>query len=101
MEGGLPAGTRRATRLNMKKIAECRERSQSAWLHFPHVELVFLLFAFEGAVAAQVAAVRENSSPAVFFLALSTLVSLFSVLPSSVPASQARSSFLEHRTQPR
>lgn len=75
-EGGLPVATRRGTRLNMKKIAECRERSQSAWLHFPHVELVFLLFAFEGAVAAQVVAVRESASPLVVVLALSTLVSL-------------------------
>ena len=61
---------------NMNKITECRERSQSAWLHFPHVELVFLLFAFEGAVAAQVAAIRESSSPVVFILAMSCLVSL-------------------------
>lgn len=76
-EGGIPARTRRATRLNMKKIAECREKSRSAWLHFPHVELVFLLFAFEGAVAAQVAAVRESSSPVIFILAISCLVSLF------------------------
>lgn len=75
MEGGVPVNTRRGNWLNMKKIAECREKSQSAWLHFPHVELVFLLFTFEGAVAAQVAAVRENSSPLVFFLAMSTLVS--------------------------
>eukprot|EP00752_Nemacystus_decipiens_P018572 g16651.t1 len=63
----------------MNKIAECRERSQSAWLHFPHVELVFLLFAFEGAVAAQVAAVRENASPLVFILAMLALI-LYPVL---------------------
>ncbi len=75
VEGGVPARTRRDNRLNMKKIAECREKSQSAWLHFPHVELVFLLFAFEGAVAAQVAALRENFSPVVFILAMSSLVS--------------------------
>lgn len=31
-----------------------RQRSSSMWLHFPHVELLFLLFAYEGAVAAQV-----------------------------------------------
>eukprot|EP00903_Cladosiphon_okamuranus_P009469 g9024.t1 len=78
-ERGQPAATRKATRLNMRKIAECRERSQSAWLHFPHVELVFLLFAFEGAVSAQVAAVRENPSALVFILAISTFV-LYPVL---------------------
>lgn len=61
--------------LNMNKVAECREKSQSAWLHFPHVELVFLFFAFEGAVASQVSAIRENDSPAVFSLAMASLVS--------------------------
>lgn len=73
-EGGEPGARRRSTRLNMKKIAECREKSQSAWLHFPHVELVFLLFAFEGAVASQVSALRENDSSGVFFLAMASLV---------------------------
>eukprot|EP00903_Cladosiphon_okamuranus_P005921 g5852.t1 len=79
VEGGEPAGTRRRNRLNMDKIAECREKSKSAWLHFPHIELIFLLFAFEGTVAAQVAAIREHASPAVFILAMSTLV-LYPVL---------------------
>ncbi|CAM9210583.1 unnamed protein product, partial [Scytosiphon promiscuus] len=78
-EGGGTAVTRRRTRMNMKKIAECRERSQSAWLHFPHVELVFLLFAFEGALASQVSAVRENASPLVISLAAGSLL-LFPVL---------------------
>lgn len=40
-------------------VAECRAMSGSAWLYFPHLELLFLLFAFEGVVAAQVAAVRN------------------------------------------
>lgn len=60
----------------MKKIVECRERSQSVWLHFPHVELVFLLFAFEGSVASEVSAVRENASPVVLSMAIASLVSL-------------------------
>lgn len=102
-EAGLPVATRKATWLNMKKIAECRERSQSAWLHFPHVELVFLLFAFEGAVAAQVAAVREASSPLVFTLAIATLVSLLGGFADMYCCwrSNARSSRLIFRTQSR
>lgn len=74
-----PTVSRRNKRLNMNKIAECREKSQSAWLHFPHVELVFLLFTFEGAVVAQVSAIRENDSPVVLFLAIAALVSSFSI----------------------
>ena len=75
-EGGKPRSSRRrSSALNMNKVAECREKSQSAWLHFPHVELVFLFFAFEGAVASQVSAIRENASPAVFSLAMASLVS--------------------------
>lgn len=73
--GQAPVISRQRNPFNMDKIVHCREKSQSAWLHFPHVELVFLLFAFEGAVAAQVAAVRENVSLVVFILAMSCLVS--------------------------
>eukprot|EP00903_Cladosiphon_okamuranus_P017681 g16281.t1 len=65
--------------MNVKKVVECREKSQSAWLHFPHVELVFLLFAFEGAVAAQVSALVGDTSPGVFALALTCLI-LYPVL---------------------
>ena len=93
----MPVATRRRTRLNMNKIAECRERSQSAWLHFPHVELVFLLFAFEGAVAAQVAAVRENASPVVFVLAIAALVRLLGGVAGSVlPPAFERAKFGVH-----
>ena len=41
-------------------IVECRDMSASAWLHFPSVELVFLFFAFEGFIAAQVSGVRQT-----------------------------------------
>ncbi|CAN0101373.1 unnamed protein product, partial [Scytosiphon promiscuus] len=78
-----PAVSRRDRRLNMKKIAECREKSQSAWLHFPHVELVFLIFAFEGAVVAQVSAIRENDSLVVLCLAIASLL-LFPVLMTAM-----------------
>lgn len=41
-------------------ITDCRDMSSSAWLHFPHVELLFLLFAFEGFIAAQVYGAHES-----------------------------------------
>ncbi|CAN0278175.1 unnamed protein product [Ascophyllum nodosum] len=41
-------------------IVKCRDRSPSLWLHFPHVELGFLIFAFEGFIAAQVFGVRQT-----------------------------------------
>ncbi len=56
-------------------VAECREHSTSAWLHFPHVELVVLFFAFEGAVASQVSALREGGCPSVMITATAALVS--------------------------
>lgn len=46
------------------------------WLHFPHLELLFLFWAFEGAVAAQVSALKNAECPWVFWLALAALVSL-------------------------
>lgn len=60
-------------RLNL--ISECRDHLNSKWLHFPHVELVFLFFAFEGAVAAQVSALRGTTCPWVIFTAVAALVS--------------------------
>lgn len=60
---------------SVNPIEHCRDKSRSAWLHFPHVELVFLFFAFEGAVASQVEAIQEATCPAVFFTALFSLVS--------------------------
>ncbi|CAB1104148.1 unnamed protein product [Ectocarpus sp. CCAP 1310/34] len=55
------------------QVSECRELSQSAWLHYPHLELVFLFFAFEGAVTSQVSALRSTSSSTVFYAAVATL----------------------------
>eukprot|EP00903_Cladosiphon_okamuranus_P017880 g16453.t1 len=60
-------------------ILACRRRSRSMWLHFPHVELLFLFWAFEGAVAAQVSALNKAECPRVFWLALAALL-LFPVL---------------------
>lgn len=56
-------------------VLECRGRSQAAWLHFPHIELLFLFFAFDGAVAAQVSALWSSKCPWVLSLAASALVS--------------------------
>lgn len=58
-----------------RRFLEYRDRSTSAWLHFPHVELLFLLFAFEGAVAAGVSALRESRCTWVIATASTALVS--------------------------
>lgn len=60
----------------LRSVAECRDRSHSVWLHFPHVELLFLLFAFEGAMTSELSALRSGGCPPVFFTAVVVLVSL-------------------------
>lgn len=42
------------------ELIECRNRSNSVWLYFPHLELVFLLFAFQGVVASQAQAIHDT-----------------------------------------
>lgn len=58
----------------LSPVATCREHSRSAWLHFPHVELMFLFFAFQGAVASQVSVLRDSGCPEVFYTAVAALV---------------------------
>ncbi|CAM9789606.1 unnamed protein product [Ectocarpus fasciculatus] len=58
----------------LSPVATCREHSTSAWLHFPHVELVFLFFAFEGAVASFASAVRNSECPEIFYTAIAAMV---------------------------
>lgn len=70
--GGL-ARTRGESRSNL--VWKCRDHSQSAWLHFPHIELLFLFFAFDGAIAAQVSALWSSRCPWVLALAAAALVS--------------------------
>lgn len=41
-------------------LIECRDKSSSVWLHFPHLELVFLLFAFQGVVASQAQVIHHT-----------------------------------------
>lgn len=60
--------------MEQNPILTCRRKSRSIWLHFPHLELLFLFWAFEGAVAAQVSAIRTAECPWVFWLALAALV---------------------------
>ncbi|CBN79737.1 hypothetical protein Esi_0430_0011 [Ectocarpus siliculosus] len=73
-EGGGGLGTLTRAESRLSPVAECREHSRSAWLHFPHVELVFLFFAYEGAVASQVSALREAGCPPVMIAAGLALV---------------------------
>lgn len=56
-------------------LLEFRDRPRSALLYFPHVELLFLLFAFEGAVASQLGAILERNCPWVLYVASTALVS--------------------------
>lgn len=56
------------------QIAECRDMSGSVWLYFPHVELLFLFFAFQGTVAAQVAALQNVESMPLTVVASAALV---------------------------
>ncbi|CAM9746535.1 unnamed protein product [Choristocarpus tenellus] len=57
----------------MNPILHCRRRSTSFWLHFPHIELIFLIFAFEGAITAQASMLR-SSCPRYFWIALLTML---------------------------
>lgn len=59
----------------MGLIEVCRNRSHSVWLHFPHLELLFLFFAFEGVVAAATSVLKHSGCPAAFYPALVVLVS--------------------------
>lgn len=60
-------------------VIDCRDKSSSAWLHFPHVELLFLFFAFEGFVAAQIYGIEQSRCRSVQIVAAVVLVSLLNV----------------------
>ena len=57
-------------------LVECRDKSSSVWLHFPHLELIFLFFAFQGAVTTEARVIRHAglNCPSVFFVAIAYLV---------------------------
>lgn len=61
-------------------LAKCREISRSVWLYFPHIELAFLFFAFDGTVAAQVSALDNSDCPSVFIPSILALVSYIASL---------------------
>lgn len=81
-EDGTPMNERDSTQLTA--IEMCRSLSNSAWFHFPHIELLFLMYAFEGAVGAQASAIRRGvdaSAPAwVIYAAIGALVRALCVL---------------------
>ena len=56
-------------------IAAFRNKSSSVWLHFPHLELLFLFFAFEGVAAAAASILQHSDCPHAFYPALVALVS--------------------------
>lgn len=56
-------------------VADFRNKSSSAWLHFPHFEILFLFFAFEGVVGAAAATLQYSGCPQAFYPALASLVS--------------------------
>ena len=60
----------------LSALGTYREPLRSACLCFPHLELMFLLFAFEGAVASQAWAIGDGyeENPVLFCLALAALV---------------------------
>lgn len=68
------SATAKAEANELEAIAKCRERSKSIWIHFPHVELLFLFYAVQGSLAAQVAVLREDDG-VLFYVAAVALVS--------------------------
>ena len=81
---------------NRGPLAKCRELSESAWLYFPHIELVFLFYAFDGTVAAQVSGVSNFDCPEVFYPSIIALVSY----PTPSLAESRRSYAGKHATLP-
>lgn len=58
-----------------EQIASHRDRSQSIWLYFPHVELVFLLYSVQGSLTTQLTVLRDGDG-AMFYTAAIVLVSI-------------------------
>lgn len=83
----------------LSPIAECREVSASVLLHFPHIELLFLVFAFEGAMTAQIGAIRHATCPQVFCTAVIVLVRT-NVCKRTVKLLQGLRSMIEHTARP-
>lgn len=68
--GGAANGT-----TDLEPVAECRKRSQSIWIYFPHVELVYLMYAIQGSLSAQIEVLRHGEyDSAIFYVAAIALV---------------------------
>eukprot|EP00752_Nemacystus_decipiens_P002264 g2145.t1 len=63
----------------LSPVARCRAYSKSAWLHFPHIELIILFFTFEGMVASLASAMRHSGCSEVIVTA-SAVVGLYPLL---------------------
>lgn len=62
---------------DLDPVAECRKRSQSIWIYFPHVELVYLMYAIQGSLSAQIEVLRHGEYDSViFYVAAIALVRL-------------------------
>lgn len=79
-EGTRSAGGEEAGDDGLGPVAKCRDRSKSLWIHFPHVELLFILYAFQGALAAQIDVLRHGSGALVPVAAIA-LVRMTRTLP--------------------
>lgn len=64
------AGGASLGQLDLDPVEKCRERSKSIWIHFPHVELVFLLYAVQGSFAAQLEVLRHGDGFPLYFAAI-------------------------------
>ncbi|CAN0228204.1 unnamed protein product [Ectocarpus sp. 6 AP-2014] len=73
-EGTRSAGGEEAGDDGLGPVAKCRDRSKSLWIHFPHVELLFILYAFQGALAAQIDVLRHGSGALVPVAAIALVV---------------------------
>ncbi|CAM9688565.1 unnamed protein product [Ectocarpus fasciculatus] len=72
--GTRSAGGEEAGDDGLGPVAKCRDRSKSLWIHFPHVELLFILYAFQGALAAQIDVLRHGSGALVPVAAIALVV---------------------------
>lgn len=64
---------------SLNPTEECRRMWTSVWLHFPHIELGFLFFAFEGSVVSQLSAILYSECGWVKYTAVAILVSAVNV----------------------
>eukprot|EP00903_Cladosiphon_okamuranus_P021518 g19782.t1 len=60
-----------------EQIASHRDRSQSIWLYFPHVELVFLLYSVQGSLTTQLTVLRDGDGA--MFYAAAIVLALYPV----------------------